>query len=91
MLIGTFDLDPNRGLSLLLDAWTAQPDNEAFLELLPLFRCERRGGTVGGGWVGAQHRIRVHARVSACRSMRQRATGAVGMGSGAATPQRHGP
>ncbi len=36
-LIGFFDLDPNRVLDLVLHAFEQQPDNLAYLELLPLF------------------------------------------------------
>lgn len=35
---GYFDLDPNRCFSLLLDAITSQPDNDALLDLVPAFR-----------------------------------------------------
>jgi hypothetical protein len=48
VLIGQFDVDPNRGLSLLIEAWTAQPENPAFSRLLPLFRCAAAGATRGG-------------------------------------------
>jgi hypothetical protein len=46
-LIGFFDLDPNRALSVVLDAFTAQPGNDAFLALMPAFRCDHAG--VGWG------------------------------------------
>jgi len=39
-LIGYFDLDPNRALDLILEAFEQKPSNVGFLELLPLFRKE---------------------------------------------------
>ncbi len=36
-LIGYFDLDPNRVAALVLDIFQDQWDNEAYLQLLPLF------------------------------------------------------
>ncbi|TMW59488.1 hypothetical protein Poli38472_004557 [Pythium oligandrum] len=39
-LIGYFDLDPNRVLDLVLDAYEMQPQNDAYAELLELFKRE---------------------------------------------------
>eukprot|EP00983_Pelagomonas_calceolata_P104487 1159034-Pelagomonas_calceolata.AAC.1 len=39
-LIGYFDLDPNRVLDLVLDAAEVQPENTAYLRLVPLFKRE---------------------------------------------------
>ncbi|KAH7352984.1 hypothetical protein KP509_19G073400 [Ceratopteris richardii] len=36
-LIGHFDLDPNRVFDIVLECFELQPDNAAFLELIPLF------------------------------------------------------
>ncbi|KAI5072915.1 hypothetical protein GOP47_0013021 [Adiantum capillus-veneris] len=36
-LIGHFDLDPNRVFDIVLECYELQPDNAAFLELIPLF------------------------------------------------------
>ncbi|BBM99302.1 THO complex subunit 2 [Marchantia polymorpha subsp. ruderalis] len=36
-LIGHFDLDPNRVFDIVLECFELQPDNSAFLELIPLF------------------------------------------------------
>ncbi|KAL2653101.1 hypothetical protein R1flu_021229 [Riccia fluitans] len=36
-LIGHFDLDPNRIFDIVLECFELQPDNAAFLELIPLF------------------------------------------------------
>eukprot|EP00250_Pteridium_aquilinum_P010635 c19529_g1_i1 orf=214-5961(+) len=36
-LIGHFDLDPNRVFDIVLECYELQPDNTAFLELIPLF------------------------------------------------------
>ena len=33
-LIGTFDLDPNRVVDLVLDAWEQQPNNSTWLKVL---------------------------------------------------------
>lgn len=41
-LIGFFDLDPNRVVSVLLGAWAEQAHNEAFLQLLAEFKCVGR-------------------------------------------------
>ena len=37
-LIGYFDLDPNRALDLVLDAYEHAPTQDGFMELLGLFR-----------------------------------------------------
>lgn len=39
-LIGVFELDPNRVLDLLLDAWQAAPSNPAFVPLLDDFNSD---------------------------------------------------
>ncbi|GAV74210.1 Tho2 domain-containing protein/Thoc2 domain-containing protein [Cephalotus follicularis] len=36
-LIGHFDLDPNRVFDIVLECFELQPDNTAFLELIPIF------------------------------------------------------
>ncbi|CAM6089899.1 unnamed protein product [Calypogeia fissa] len=36
-LIGHFDLDPNRVFDIVLECYELQPENSAFLELIPLF------------------------------------------------------
>ncbi len=39
-LVGFFDLDPNRVLDLVLEAFERQPDNTAYLKLIPYFNQE---------------------------------------------------
>ena len=39
-MIGYFDLDPNRVLDLVLEAAEHQPENDAFVRLVPLFKEE---------------------------------------------------
>jgi hypothetical protein len=46
-LIGSFDLDPNRCLDLLLDAAAAQPLNTALLEAVGLLKAEAVGQLMG--------------------------------------------
>ncbi|KAL4451471.1 hypothetical protein ABPG75_007133 [Micractinium tetrahymenae] len=46
-LIGYFDLDPNRCFSVLLDAFSEQPGNDAFLRLMPAFSSEAQGQMLG--------------------------------------------
>lgn len=46
-LIGSFDLDPNRCLDLLLDAAAAQPHNMALLEAVGLLKGEAVGQLMG--------------------------------------------
>lgn len=36
-LIGHFDLDPNRVFDIVLECFELQPENDAFLELIPIF------------------------------------------------------
>ncbi|KAK8627665.1 hypothetical protein V6N13_135270 [Hibiscus sabdariffa] len=36
-LIGHFDLDPNRVFDIVLECYELQPDNNAFLQLIPIF------------------------------------------------------
>ncbi|XP_039040623.1 THO complex subunit 2-like isoform X3 [Hibiscus syriacus] len=36
-LIGHFDLDPNRVFNIVLECYELQPDNNAFLQLIPIF------------------------------------------------------
>lgn len=46
-LIGYFDLDPNRCFSLVLDAFSQQPGNDAFMRLMPAFSSEALGQLLG--------------------------------------------
>ena len=39
-LIGYFDLDPNKVAALVLDVWQDQWQNQAYLQLLPLFSAQ---------------------------------------------------
>ncbi|XP_022867780.1 THO complex subunit 2-like, partial [Olea europaea var. sylvestris] len=36
-LIGHFDLDPNRVFDIVLECFELQPDNNVFLDLIPMF------------------------------------------------------
>ncbi|MCI06725.1 THO complex subunit 2-like, partial [Trifolium medium] len=36
-LIGHFDLDPNRVFDIVLECFELQPDNDVFIELIPIF------------------------------------------------------
>jgi THO complex subunit 2 len=46
-LIGYFDLDPNRALDLILEAYEQKPTNVGFLQLLGLFRKENFAQVLG--------------------------------------------
>lgn len=46
-LVGYFDLDPNRVFSVVLDSFSQQPNNTAFLELMPLFKKEATNQILG--------------------------------------------
>ena len=47
-LIGFFDLDPNRVYDLVLDAWAAQPGNDAYFGVVqPLFSPEAQSQMLG--------------------------------------------
>lgn len=46
-LIGYFDLDPNRCISVVLDAFTQQPHNAAFLGLMPAFSADACSQVLG--------------------------------------------
>lgn len=46
-LIGYFDLDPNRAVSLVLLAFAAQPSNKAYLQLFHLFTPAATEQTLG--------------------------------------------
>ena len=60
-LIGYFDLDPNRVFSLVLDAATCQPGNDAFLLLTPAFRWGQGGGPVAMGGAALILRLQAHS------------------------------
>ncbi|KAK9815918.1 hypothetical protein WJX72_011962 [[Myrmecia] bisecta] len=46
-LVGFFDLDPNRVVDLVLEAYAQQPRNDVYLRLMPLFSTDARVHVLG--------------------------------------------
>ena len=93
-LIGYFDLDPNRALDLILEAFEQKPANAGFLELLPLFRKENFVQVLGFKFQSHTRAVTeaavAQAKAAAAAAATDESDGAKTTGTGAGSGARGG-